>query len=105
MGRLDIGQCVVVRDRTVLAVEAIEGTNETIMRGGKIAGEKAIVVKVSKPEQDLRFDVPSVGVDTLKVMEQVKASVLAIEAGRTLMFDREEMVEFSNSSGISIFSQ
>jgi UDP-2,3-diacylglucosamine hydrolase len=104
VGRLDIGQCVVVRDRTVLAVEAIEGTNETIIRGGKIAGKKAVVVKVSKPDQDLRFDVPSVGIDTLKVMEQVKASVLAIEAGKTLMFDREEMVKFANNSGISIIS-
>jgi len=68
LGRLDIGQCVVVRKKTVLALEAIDGTNETILRGGRIAKEKAVVIKVSKPQQDLRFDVPSVGLETLKVM-------------------------------------
>ena len=68
LGRLDIGQCVVVRRKTVLAMEAIEGTNETILRGGKLAKEKAVVVKVSKPNQDMRFDVPAVGPDTIEVM-------------------------------------
>ncbi|MCP4631188.1 MAG: LpxI family protein, partial [bacterium] len=74
IGRLDIGQCVVVRKKTVLAVEAIEGTDKTILRGGGLAGEKAVIVKVSKPQQDLRFDVPSVGLETIKVMSRVKAS-------------------------------
>ena len=65
MGRLDIGQCVVVRRQVVVALEAIEGTDETIRRGGLLAGAGAVVVKVSKPHQDLRFDVPAVGLDTI----------------------------------------
>jgi len=105
LGRLDIGQCVVVRKKTVLALEAIDGTNETILRGGRIAKEKAVVIKVSKPQQDLRFDVPSVGLETLKVMSQVKASVLALEAGKTLMFDEPEMIAYANNVGISIIAR
>ena len=104
LGRMDVGQCVVVRNKTVLALEAIDGTNETILRGGRIAKEKAVVVKVSKPNQDLRFDVPSVGLETVKVMFQVKASTLAVEAGRTLIFDREEMIQQADRAGISIVS-
>jgi hypothetical protein len=104
LGRLDIGQCVVVRRKTVLALEALEGTDQTILRGGKLAGEKAVVVKVSKPNQDLRFDVPSVGLETIKVMAQVRASVLAVEAGKTLIFDKAEMVSYADEEGISITS-
>jgi len=104
LGRLDIGQCVVVRRKTVLAMEAIEGTNETILRGGKLAKEKAVVVKVSKPNQDLRFDVPAVGPDTIQVMAQVKASVLAIEAGKTLLFDKPAMISYADRSSIVIVS-
>jgi len=104
LGRLDVGQCVVIRNRAVLALEAIDGTNETIMRGGKIAGKNAVVIKVSKPDQDMRFDVPSVGRETIEVMSRVKASVLAIEAGKTLLFDREEMIEYADKAGISIVS-
>jgi DUF1009 family protein len=102
LGRLDIGQCVVVRRKTVLALEAIEGTDETIRRGGQLAKEKAVVVKVSKPQQDLRFDVPSVGLNTIQVMAEVKASVLAVEAGKTLMFDKDEMIAHADKNGISI---
>jgi DUF1009 family protein len=105
LGKLDIGQCVVVRRRTVLALEAMEGTDETIMRGGKLAREKAVVVKVSKPNQDLRFDIPSVGLTTIETMAKVKASVLALEAGKTLMFDKSKMIEFANKSGIAILSE
>ena len=104
LGRLDIGQCVVVRRKTVLAMEAIEGTNETILRGGKLAKEKAVVVKVSKPNQDMRFDVPAVGPDTIEVMAQVKASVLAIEAGKTLIFDKLAMISYADRSRIVIVS-
>jgi hypothetical protein len=104
LGRLDIGQCVVVRKKTVLAMEAIEGTNETILRGGKLAREKAVVVKVSKPNQDLRFDVPAVGLDTIQVMAQVNASVLAIEAGKTLIFDKLAMISYAERSRIVIVS-
>jgi len=104
LGRLDIGQCVVVRRKTVVALEAMEGTDKAIRRGGEIAREKAVVVKVSKPGQDLRFDVPTVGLETVRVMADVKASVLAVEAGKTLMFDKPEMIRFADTSGISIIS-
>lgn len=105
LGKLDIGQCVVVRRKTVLAVEAMEGTDETIQRGGRLAKEKAVVIKVSKPSQDMRFDLPSVGLETVKVMAEVKAAVLAVEAGKTLIFDKPQMIEYANSVGISITSQ
>jgi DUF1009 family protein len=105
LGRLDIGHCVVVRRRTVLAVEAIEGTNETILRGGSLAKERAVVVKVCKPNQDLRFDLPAVGPETVKAMITVKAAVLAIEAGKTLIFDRDEMVSSADAHGIAIVSR
>ncbi len=105
LGRLDIGQCVVVRNKTVLALEAIEGTDETILRGGRLAGEKAVIIKLSKPNQDLRFDVPTVGLRTIETMTQVKASVLAVEAGKTLLFDKSAMVEYADKNGIVIISQ
>lgn len=104
LGRLDIGQCVVIRDKTILALEAIDGTNATILRGGRIAGEKAVVVKVSKPDQDLRFDVPSVGLETIKAMIEVKAGLLAVETGKTLIFDRDKMIDLANENNISIVS-
>jgi UDP-2,3-diacylglucosamine hydrolase len=104
LGVLDIGQCVVVREKTVLAVEAMEGTDNTILRGGTLAKEKSVVVKVSKPNQDLRFDMPSVGLETVKAMNKVKASVLAVEAYKTLIFDKIEMINFANDNGISIIS-
>ena len=104
LGRLDIGQCVVVRRKTVLALEAIEGTNEAILRGGALAKEKAVVVKVSKPNQDLRFDVPAVGLETIQVMSRVKASVLAIEAGKTLIFDKPATISYADQLKIVILS-
>jgi len=102
LGCLDIGQCVVLRDRTILALEAIDGTDATILRGGRLARKKAVVIKVSKPGQDMRFDIPTVGLKTIELMSQVKVAVLAIEAGKTLMFDRDEMIKFANKAGISI---
>ncbi len=84
--------------------EGIDGTNETIHRGGKLAKETAVVVKVSKPNQDMRFDVPAVGPDTIEVMAQVKASVLAIEAGKTLIFDKLAMISYADRSRIVIVS-
>lgn len=104
IGKLDLGQCVVVRRKTVVAVETIEGTDETILRGGRLAREKAVVVKVSKPNQDMRFDVPSVGVKTIQTMARVRASALAIEAGRTLIFDKEEMLRCAKENSIAIYS-
>ncbi len=102
IGRVDIGQTVVVKGRAVMAVEAIEGTDEAIRRGGRLAGDGAVVVKVSKPQQDMRYDVPVVGLDTLRVMIEVRASVLAIEAGKALIIQRQEMISTANEVGISI---
>ena len=102
VGRLDIGQSVVVRGGSVMAVEAIDGTDATIRRGGKLGKEKTVVVKASKPDQDMRFDMPAVGVKTIKTMRDVGASVLAVEAGKTVVFDREEMVALADRNGIAI---
>jgi UDP-2,3-diacylglucosamine hydrolase len=103
LGRLDIGQCAVVRRQMVVALETIEGTDETIRRGGALAGAGAVVVKMSKPNQDLRFDVPAVGLDTIAAMRQVQAAVLALEAGKTLIFDRPEMLEAAGQAGIAVW--
>lgn len=102
IGKLDIGQCLVVKNQAVLAVEGIDGTDATILRGGRLCRDGGVVVKVSKPIQDLRFDVPAVGLDTIEAMKRVKARVLVVEAGRTLMFDRERMIDAADSAGISI---
>jgi DUF1009 family protein len=102
IGRLDIGQCVVIKDRVIVAVEAVEGTDGAIKRGGDLAKEGAVVVKRSKPQQDLRFDLPAVGPRTIEVMASVKASVLAIEAGRTILLDREIMLDKARSARIAI---
>jgi len=102
IGALDIGQCVVVRDRTVLAVEAIEGTDAAIARGGALGREKAVVVKVRKPGQDFRFDLPAIGEKTIRTMIEARASVLAVESGQALLFDREEAIAAANRAGIVV---
>jgi DUF1009 family protein len=102
IGRLDIGQAVVVKDRAVMAVEAIEGTDEAIKRGGRLSGEGAVVVKVSKPQQDMRFDVPVTGMDTLSAMISVHARVLAVEAGNSILLDRRKMIAEADSAAISV---
>jgi DUF1009 family protein len=102
IGRLDIGQCVVIKERVVVAVEAVEGTDETIRRAGALGREGVVVVKRCKPQQDLRFDLPAVGPRTIDTMESVHASVLAIEAGRTVLLDRDEMVRKAERAGIAI---
>ena len=102
IGRLDIGQCVVVGGGSVLAVEAIDGTDATIKRGGKLARGIAVVVKVCKPNQDIRFDVPAVGVQTIKTMHEAGAGALTIEAGKAIVFDRQEMIDIADKHGISI---
>ncbi len=104
IGRLDIGQTVLVKDQAVLAVEAIEGTDETIRRGGILCKKGAVVVKVCKPNQDLRFDLPAIGTQTIKSMEQVKASCLAIEAGKTIIIDREAVVHDADRAGIAVIA-
>jgi len=102
VGRLDIGQCVVIKDKVVVAVEAVEGTDGAIKRGGELAKDGAVVVKRCKPQQDLRFDLPAIGPRTIEVMASVKASVLAVEAGRTVILDREVVLEKARSFGIAL---
>jgi DUF1009 family protein len=102
LGTLDIGQCVVVKNQVIVAVEAVEGTDETIIRGGTLGGKGAVVVKRTKSHQDLRFDLPAVGPKTVQSMVTVNASVLAVEAGRTVVLDREEMLANAQSAGIAI---
>ena len=100
---LDLGQMVVVRDRACVAIEAMEGTDETIERAARITGgQKLVVVKVSKPLQDMRFDVPVIGLKTIEVMRKSNATALAIDAGRTLLFDREELIRASDDAEIAI---
>lgn len=103
IGRLDIGQCVVISNGTVLAVEAIDGTDATIKRGGQLARKNgAVVVKLSKPNQDLRFDLPSSGVTTIETMCQNGVTTLALEAEKSLSFDREQMIALADQYNIAI---
>jgi DUF1009 family protein len=100
---LDLGQTVVVRDRACVAVEAMEGTDETIERAARITGgQKLVVVKVSKPRQDMRFDVPVIGMKTIEVMRRSNATALAIDAGRTLLFDRDALIRAADEAGIAM---
>jgi UDP-2,3-diacylglucosamine hydrolase len=105
VSRLDIGQTVVVKNGTVLAVEGFEGTNETIRRGGALGGKNAIMVKVAKPDQDMRFDVPVIGVATIEVSVEAHLRVIAIEAGRTLLLEKKALVEDAARSNISIVAR
>jgi UDP-2,3-diacylglucosamine hydrolase len=102
IGRLDIGQCVVVKDRVIVAVEAVEGTDKAIRRGGELAGKGTVVVKRCKPQQDLRFDLPAVGPRTIETMKSALASVLAVEAGKSVLLDRQEMIRQADRAGIAI---
>jgi UDP-2,3-diacylglucosamine hydrolase len=100
---LDIGQTVVVADRACVAIEAMEGTDATIERAASLSnGRRLVVVKVSKPRQDMRFDVPVAGRKTIQVMARSKATVLAVDAGKTLLFDRQSMIEDAKQAGIAI---
>jgi DUF1009 family protein len=97
VGRLDIGQCVAVKDRSPLAIEAIEGTDECIRRAGNLCQSGGFtVVKVAKPKQDMRFDVPTIGLGTLRSLADAGGKVLAIEAGRTIIIDEPRVVRFAN---------
>ncbi len=99
----DIGQTVVVKNKTVVAVESVEGTDQAILRGGNLAGGDIVVVKVAKPRQDMRFDVPAVGLTTLESLITAKAKVFAFEPGKTLFLDRELFIERANKAGIAIY--
>ena len=102
IARLDLGQTIVVRARACVAVEAMEGTDDTIRRAGNLARGRLTVVKVSKPDQDMRFDVPVVGVPTINTMIDSHATCLCITAGKTLMLDRDEMIQLADKHKITI---
>jgi DUF1009 family protein len=105
IARLDIGQTVIVKNGTVVAVEAFEGTNDAIKRGGALAREGAVMVKVAKPNQDMRFDVPVIGVETIRVAGEAKLRVIAIEAGKTLILEGDTIAEFACRLDISIVAR
>lgn len=102
LARLGIGQTVVVRRRAVVVVEAIEGTDAAIRRAGEAAGPGCVVVKALEPDHDMRFDIPVVGIDTIRAMREARAGCLAVEAGRTLLFDLPEVVREADAAGIAI---
>jgi len=105
IARLDIGQTVIVKDGTILAVEAFEGTNEAIKRGGALARKDAIMVKVAKPNQDIRFDVPVIGVETIRIAAEAKLRVIAIEAGKTLLLERGAISDLASRSKVSLVAR
>ncbi|MBM3993825.1 MAG: LpxI family protein [Planctomycetes bacterium] len=106
MGRLDVGQSVAVREKAVLAVEAIEGTDQCILRAGQLCPRGGfVVVKVAKPKQDMRFDVPTIGCGTIESMYKAGGRVLAIEAGKTIVIDQEETVALADRYGITIVAR
>lgn len=104
IARLDIGQTVVVKNKAVLAVEAIEGTNDAIRRAAKFSRDGLVVIKVARPNQDMRFDIPVIGPKTVEVMKEAGASALAVESKKTLLIDRDQLLEFANASSISIIA-
>jgi DUF1009 family protein len=105
IARLDIGQTIIVKNGTVLAVEAFEGTNDAIKRGGALAREGAVMIKVAKPNQDMRFDVPVVGIETIKVASEAKLRVIAVESGKTLLLERDKVIDLAQRSKISIVAR
>ena len=102
MGRHDVGQTVLVKEGMVLAVEAFEGTNAAIKRGGKLGGKGAVVVKGAREGHDMRFDIPVVGLKTLKVMKSAGVTALAFQAGRLILLDREEVIAYANKHNIAL---
>ena len=104
MGDLDIGQSVVVKERAVMAVEAIEGTDECIKRAGQLCAGGFTVVKVAKPNQDMRFDVPTIGVGTIETIHQAGGAILAIEADKTIILDQDETIATANRLGVKVVS-
>jgi DUF1009 family protein len=105
ISELDIGQTVVVKNGTIVAVEAFEGTNDAIKRGGTLARRGAVMVKVAKPNQDMRFDVPVIGVETIRIAAEAKLRVIAVEAGKTLLLEKDPIVELAGHSNISIVAR
>ena len=99
---LDIGQTIAVRQRAVVAVEAMEGTDEVIARAGRLAGPGCCVIKVAKPNQDMRFDVPVIGVRTINALSAAGATVLSVDAARTVVLDGERVFEAANAAGVAV---
>ena len=104
MGKIDVGQSVVIKDKMAMAVEAIEGTDVCIKRGSKLAKKGAVVVKVAKPKQDKRFDIPAIGLRTLKTMNKYNAAVIAVEANETIIVNQAEVVEYADEHDIVIMA-
>ena len=104
MGKLDVGQSVVIKDKMIMAVEAIEGTDCCIKRGAKLAKKGAVVVKVAKPNQDKRFDIPAIGMRTLRTMNHKNAGVIAVEANETIIVDQEKVVQYADDHNIVIMA-
>ena len=102
VANLDIGQTVAVKSKAIVAVEAFEGTDNLIRRAGKIGHGKVVIVKVSKPKQDMRFDIPVIGLNTIKNLIKAKCRCLAFEAGKTLFIDRQESILLADRKGVSI---
>jgi len=102
IAQLDIGQTVVVKDGIVIAVEGIEGTDKCIIRGGELGGEGTVVCKVARKNQDMRYDVPVIGTKTLKSMKKAKARLLAVEAGKTFLLEREKFKKLAEKFGIAV---
>jgi len=102
LARFDIGQTVIVKDKTVIALEAVEGTDNTILRAGDLTKGGFIVVKTARPNQDMRFDVPLIGLDTINKVVETGGKVLALESGRTLLIDKAEMIKLADENGVAI---
>jgi len=102
MAGFDIGQTVAVKDRTVIAIEAIEGTDGTIARAGGLVSGGFVVVKTARPDQDMRFDVPLIGPDTIRVAIKAGATAFALESGKTLLMDKEELIKLADASNLSV---
>ena len=105
IARLDIGQTIIIKNGTIVAVEALEGTNEAIKRGGTLAREGAVMVKVSKPNQDMRFDVPVIGVETVRIAAESGVRVIAVETGKTLLLERDAVIALANGSNMSVVAR
>ena len=104
MGKIDVGQSVVIKDKMIMAVEAIEGTDSCIKRGAKLAKRGAVIVKVAKPKQDKRFDIPAIGMKTLRTMRCKRASLIAVEANETIIVDQEKVVKYADKHNIVIMA-
>ena len=105
ISRLDVGQTVIVKNGTVLAVEGFEGTNEAIKRGGALGGRNTIMAKVAKPKQDMRFDVPVIGVETINIAAAAHLRVIALESGRTLLLEKDAIIDLASRANISIVAR